>query len=132
MTWTATLPTRKPASRTRRAVSSSRAAPDAPAQAGSDVPKVPPRSPRPAADSSASHAAWALERRQFGRLLAEFQGLQWKFADMAVGAPPDEFNRAGQVWGIAGFHPKRLRAAGYEPFIQMIPKSIAFREFPVS
>jgi 4-alpha-glucanotransferase len=38
----------------------------------------------------------------------------------ALGAPPDEFNRAGQVWGIAGFHPKRLRAAGYEPFIQMI------------
>ena len=28
--------------------------------------------------------AWALERRQFGRLLAEFQGLQWKFADMKM------------------------------------------------
>jgi alkylation response protein AidB-like acyl-CoA dehydrogenase len=27
---------------------------------------------------------WALQRRQFGRLLAEFQGLQWKFADMKV------------------------------------------------
>ncbi|HEV3008419.1 MAG TPA: acyl-CoA dehydrogenase, partial [Burkholderiales bacterium] len=27
---------------------------------------------------------WALERRQFGRLLAEFQGIQWKFADMKV------------------------------------------------
>jgi alkylation response protein AidB-like acyl-CoA dehydrogenase len=27
---------------------------------------------------------WALERRQFGRLLAEFQGLQWKFADMKI------------------------------------------------
>jgi alkylation response protein AidB-like acyl-CoA dehydrogenase len=26
----------------------------------------------------------ALTRRQFGRLLCEFQGLQWKFADMAV------------------------------------------------
>ena len=26
----------------------------------------------------------ALERRQFGRRLAEFQGIQWKFADMAV------------------------------------------------
>ena len=25
--------------------------------------------------------AWALERRQFGRLLCEFQGLQWKFAE---------------------------------------------------
>ncbi|HYT46800.1 MAG TPA: acyl-CoA dehydrogenase [Burkholderiales bacterium] len=28
--------------------------------------------------------AWALERRQFGRLLCEFQGLQWKFADMKL------------------------------------------------
>ena len=28
--------------------------------------------------------AWALERKQFGRLLAEFQGLQWKFADMKI------------------------------------------------
>jgi len=28
--------------------------------------------------------AWALERKQFGRLLCEFQGLQWKFADMKL------------------------------------------------
>ena len=28
--------------------------------------------------------AYALERRQFGRPLCEFQGLQWKFADMKV------------------------------------------------
>jgi len=27
---------------------------------------------------------WATQRKQFGRLLAEFQGLQWKFADMKV------------------------------------------------
>ena len=27
---------------------------------------------------------WALQRKQFGRQLAEFQGLQWKFADMKV------------------------------------------------
>jgi alkylation response protein AidB-like acyl-CoA dehydrogenase len=27
---------------------------------------------------------WALQRRQFGKLLAEFQGLQWKFADMKI------------------------------------------------
>jgi alkylation response protein AidB-like acyl-CoA dehydrogenase len=27
---------------------------------------------------------WALTRQQFGRVLAEFQGLQWKFADMKV------------------------------------------------
>ena len=28
--------------------------------------------------------SWALERRQFGRLLCEFQGLQWKFAEMKM------------------------------------------------
>jgi alkylation response protein AidB-like acyl-CoA dehydrogenase len=28
--------------------------------------------------------AWALERKQFGKLLCEFQGLQWKFADMKM------------------------------------------------
>jgi alkylation response protein AidB-like acyl-CoA dehydrogenase len=27
---------------------------------------------------------WALQRRQFGRLLCEFQGLQWKFAEMKI------------------------------------------------
>ena len=27
---------------------------------------------------------WALTRKQFGRTLSEFQGLQWKFADMKV------------------------------------------------
>ena len=27
---------------------------------------------------------WALQRKQFGRLLCEFQGLQWKFAEMKV------------------------------------------------
>ena len=28
--------------------------------------------------------AWALERRQFGKLLCEFQGLQWQFAEMKM------------------------------------------------
>jgi len=27
---------------------------------------------------------WAMQRKQFGRLLAEFQGLQWKFAEMKL------------------------------------------------
>jgi alkylation response protein AidB-like acyl-CoA dehydrogenase len=27
---------------------------------------------------------WAMERRQFGRLLCEFQGIQWKFAEMKI------------------------------------------------
>ncbi len=39
---------------------------------------------------------------------------------MAVGAPPDEFNTQGQNWGLPPFDPHKLRAAGYEPFIQTI------------
>ena len=33
---------------------------------------------------SSARAQWALQRKQFGRLLCEFQGLQWKFADMKI------------------------------------------------
>ena len=40
MTCTATLPISQPASRTRRAVSASRVAPEAPAHSGSAVPKL--------------------------------------------------------------------------------------------
>ncbi len=40
--------------------------------------------------------------------------------DFRVGAPPDEFNRAGQDWGLPPFDPWRLRAAGYEPFISTV------------
>lgn len=47
----------------------------------------------------------------------------WKdsFASgVTVGAPPDEFNLNGQDWGLPPFDPWKLRAAGYEPFIQTI------------
>ncbi len=39
---------------------------------------------------------------------------------VAVGAPPDEFNSAGQNWGVLAFDPHRLDRAGYEPFIQTV------------
>jgi len=39
---------------------------------------------------------------------------------MAIGAPPDAFNRLGQDWGLPPFDPWRLRAAGYEPFIRTV------------
>jgi 4-alpha-glucanotransferase len=49
----------------------------------------------------------------------------WSWQDIfakgvAVGAPPDEFNTQGQNWGLPPFDPYKLRAAGYEPFIQTI------------
>lgn len=39
---------------------------------------------------------------------------------VSVGAPPDAYNARGQDWGFPPFVPHRLRAAGYEPFIQTI------------
>jgi 4-alpha-glucanotransferase len=49
----------------------------------------------------------------------------WAWQDVfatgvAVGAPPDKFNTAGQDWGLPPLVPYKLRAAGYEPFIQTI------------
>jgi 4-alpha-glucanotransferase len=49
----------------------------------------------------------------------------WCWQDMmapgvSVGAPPDEFNAAGQDWGLTPFVPWKLRAAGYAPFIETI------------
>lgn len=49
----------------------------------------------------------------------------WMLQDLltdgaSIGAPPDPFNAAGQDWGLPPFVPSRLRAAGYEPFIQMV------------
>ncbi len=39
---------------------------------------------------------------------------------MRVGAPPDDFNRKGQDWGLPPFDPWRLRMSGYEPFIRIL------------
>ena len=49
----------------------------------------------------------------------------WAFQDVlaegiSVGAPPDEFNTKGQNWGLPPFVPAKLRAAGYQPFIDTI------------
>lgn len=44
--------------------------------------------------------------------------------DMRVGAPPDEFNGQGQDWGLPPFVPWKLRAGGYQPFIETIRASL--------
>lgn len=49
----------------------------------------------------------------------------WAWQDLfaqgvSVGAPPDQFNTQGQDWGLQPFIPHKLRAANYEPFIQII------------
>ncbi len=49
----------------------------------------------------------------------------WRWRDdlatgMRVGAPPDEFFRDGQDWGLPAFNPWRLAGARWEPFIDAI------------
>jgi len=39
---------------------------------------------------------------------------------MRVGAPPDRFNTLGQNWALPPFDPWRLRAAGYQPWIESL------------
>jgi 4-alpha-glucanotransferase len=39
---------------------------------------------------------------------------------MRVGAPPDRFNTRGQNWALPPFDPWRLRAAGYQPWIESL------------
>jgi 4-alpha-glucanotransferase len=45
--------------------------------------------------------------------------------EVSVGAPPDEFNSAGQNWGLPPFVPWRLARAGYQPFIDTIRAGMA-------
>jgi 4-alpha-glucanotransferase len=49
----------------------------------------------------------------------------WRWQDllapgMRVGAPPDEFFRDGQDWGLPPFDPWKLRRAHYEPFVEAV------------
>ena len=41
-------------------------------------------------------------------------------ADLSVGAPPDQFNPAGQDWGLTAYNPHGLVASDFEPFRQML------------
>jgi 4-alpha-glucanotransferase len=43
---------------------------------------------------------------------------------LAVGAPPDLYNTAGQNWGLAAFNPVALERRQFEPFRQMLRASM--------
>ena len=54
----------------------------------------------------------------------------WRWQDllapgMRVGAPPDEFFRDGQDWGLPAFNPWRLSGAHWEPFVDAIRSAAA-------
>lgn len=40
--------------------------------------------------------------------------------EISVGAPPDEFNRAGQDWGLAPFHPLRMAANDFSSLRRLL------------
>jgi 4-alpha-glucanotransferase len=49
----------------------------------------------------------------------------WTWQDLladgaTVGAPPDAYNIEGQDWGLPPLVPHKLRAAGYQPFVETI------------
>ncbi len=45
--------------------------------------------------------------------------------DVTAGAPPDAFNKKGQDWSLAPFHPFGLKQLGYEPFIRVVRSAMA-------
>jgi len=45
---------------------------------------------------------------------------QATLSGLVLGAPPDAFNPAGQVWGIASYSPRGLRETGFAPFIALL------------
>lgn len=53
----------------------------------------------------------------------------WAFRDTfalqaSTGAPPDPFAPGGQNWGLAPFHPHRLRETAYAPFIEILRRNM--------
>jgi 4-alpha-glucanotransferase len=46
-------------------------------------------------------------------------------ADFSIGAPPDEFNPAGQDWGLAPFNPRRLAAKDFAPMRMLMRASMS-------
>ena len=45
---------------------------------------------------------------------------------LSVGAPPDQFNPAGQNWGVTAYDPHGLVATGFEPFRQMLRAAMRY------
>lgn len=45
-------------------------------------------------------------------------------AGMSVGAPPDEYNQMGQDWGQPPWHPRRLAAAEYLPYRELLRNAL--------
>ena len=47
-------------------------------------------------------------------------------ADVAIGAPPDLLNTAGQNWGLVAFNPRALERDGFEPFRRVLEAAMRY------
>jgi len=47
-------------------------------------------------------------------------------SELSVGAPPDQFNPAGQDWGLTAYNPHGLIATSFEPLRQMLGASMRY------
>lgn len=45
-------------------------------------------------------------------------------SDVSIGAPPDEFNRAGQNWGLAPFNPRSMARNDFAPLRRLMQASM--------
>jgi len=46
--------------------------------------------------------------------------------ELSVGAPPDQYNPAGQDWGLTAYNPHGLMASHFEPFRRMLRASMRY------
>ncbi|AMN43943.1 4-alpha-glucanotransferase [Rhodoplanes sp. Z2-YC6860] len=46
--------------------------------------------------------------------------------DLSVGAPPDQYNPAGQDWGLTAYNPHGLIASKFEPFRRMLRAAMRY------
>jgi 4-alpha-glucanotransferase len=47
-------------------------------------------------------------------------------AGLTIGAPPDQYNPAGQDWGLTAYNPHGLIATNFEPFRQMLRAAMRY------
>lgn len=68
---------------------------------------------------------WAMQRKQFGRFLCEFQGLQWKFADMRIKLDAAQLLLYKAAWGADTGFPSATETAIAKAYCNQIGFEVA-------